>query len=109
MSRSLYARLSRRFGPRIDGQTRREFLRATLAASAGLLLSGCATTQPRPKRASKHIAVIGAGFSGLACAHELSCAGYDVVVIEARNRIGGRVISFKDLVPGKNVEGGGEL
>ena len=34
---------------------------------------------------------------------------YDVTVVEARNRIGGRVISFSDLVPGKNVEGGGEL
>jgi monoamine oxidase len=32
-----------------------------------------------------------------------------VTVAEARNRVGGRVISFSDLVPGKNVEGGGEL
>src|SRR5688500_20260401 len=53
--------------------------------------------------------IIGAGFSGLAAAHELSKAGYDVTVVEARNRVGGRVISFSDLVPGKNVEGGGEL
>ena len=53
--------------------------------------------------------VIGAGFSGLAAAYELSKAGYDVTVVEARNRVGGRVISFSDLVPGKNVEGGGEL
>ncbi len=30
-------------------------------------------------------------------------------MVEARNRVGGRVISFSDLVPGKNVEGGGEL
>ena len=36
-------------------------------------------------------------------------AGYDVTVVEARNRVGGRVISFSDMVPGKNVEGGGEL
>jgi monoamine oxidase len=32
-----------------------------------------------------------------------------VTVAEARNRVGGRVISFSDLVAGKNVEGGGEL
>ena len=30
-------------------------------------------------------------------------------MVEARNRVGGRVLSFSDLVPGKNVEGGGEL
>ena len=53
--------------------------------------------------------VVGAGFSGLAAAYELSRAGYEVTVVEARNRVGGRVISFSDLVPGKNVEGGGEL
>ncbi len=55
------------------------------------------------------VVVIGAGFAGLACAHELMAAGYDVTVIEARDRVGGRVLSFKDLVPNKNVEGGGEL
>ena len=55
------------------------------------------------------VVVVGAGFSGLAAAYELSRAGYDVTVVEARNRVGGRVISFTDLVPGKNVEGGGEL
>ena len=53
--------------------------------------------------------VVGAGFSGLAAAYELSQAGYEVTVVEARNRVGGRVISFSDLVPGKIVEGGGEL
>jgi monoamine oxidase len=32
-----------------------------------------------------------------------------VTVLEARDRIGGRVLTLSDLVPGKNVEGGGEL
>jgi monoamine oxidase len=61
------------------------------------------------KKPSKSVLVIGAGFSGLACAFELLSAGYDVSVIEARERVGGRVISFHDFVEGKNVEGGGEL
>ena len=111
MSRSLFARLNRKYGPRVDGATRRDFLKATLAASAGLLLSRDLlwAGAPPTKKVNKSIAVIGAGFAGLACAHELLAAGYDVSVIEARERLGGRVLSFSDLVPGKNVEGGGEL
>lgn len=35
--------------------------------------------------------VLGAGVAGLACAHQLRAQGHDVVVLEARDRIGGRV------------------
>jgi len=108
MSRSLFAVLNRRFGPKVDGLTRREMLKATLATGAGLLLSNrIAFGQDRPK--GKRVVVVGAGFGGLAAAHELGAAGYEVTVVEARNRMGGRVLSFGDLVTGKNVEGGGEL
>lgn len=55
------------------------------------------------------IIVIGAGFSGLACAYELSSAGHNVEVLEARNRIGGRVYSRQDFIPGLNFEFGGEF
>lgn len=110
MSRSLYARLNQRYGRPVDVYSRREMLRATLAASAGLLLSTRIPLLAQPRPASgRRVVVIGAGFSGLACAHELVSSGYDVTVIDARNRVGGRVLSFADLVPGKNVEGGGEL
>ena len=37
------------------------------------------------------VLVIGAGISGLAAAASLQAAGYRVIVLEARNRIGGRV------------------
>jgi monoamine oxidase len=53
--------------------------------------------------------VIGAGFSGLACAYELMTSGHDVEVLEARNRVGGRVYSKDDFIFGMNVEFGGEL
>jgi monoamine oxidase len=114
MARSLYALLNRRFGPRRDEMTRREMLAVTLAAGAATLLSNqlgfpqdadAASTRPKGKR----VVIVGAGFSGLAAAYELMSAGYDVTVVDARDRVGGRVLSFPDLVVGKNVEGGGEL
>ena len=43
--------------------------------------------------------VIGAGAAGLACARELVAAGVDVVVVESRNRIGGRIETLR--VPGE--------
>jgi monoamine oxidase len=55
------------------------------------------------------VLVIGAGSGGLACAHELLAAGYDVHILEGRDRVGGRVYSLGNFVPGKNVEAGGEL
>jgi len=60
-------------------------------------------------RSRDRVIVVGAGFAGLAAAYELRYAGYDVTIFEARNRIGGRVFSLNDVVPGKIVEGGGEL
>ena len=108
MSRSLFAILHRRFGPRDGGLTRRDLLRTSLAVGAAAMLSqrGFGTAVPR---AGRRVVVVGAGFSGLACAFELKSAGYDVTVVESRNRVGGRVLTFADFVPGRIVEGGGEL
>jgi monoamine oxidase len=111
MSRSLYARLARRYRPKPAGWNRREFLQLTLAASAGLLVS-CSPTLRRHARVAPHgrkVVIVGAGFSGLAAGYELQSAGYGVTLLEARNRAGGRVLTFRDLVNGKTVEGGGEL
>lgn len=106
MAPSLFVRLHDRFAVRrVD---RREMIRQSLAAAAGLVLSDSFSfAQPRPS--APRVVVVGAGFAGLAAAFELARGGCAVTVLEARNRIGGRVISFDDLVPGGNMEGGGEL
>jgi monoamine oxidase len=103
--RSLYARLQSRFGEPVD---RREMIRRSLAAAAGVLMSSRGGVAGRPSSGPR-VVIIGAGFAGMAAAYELSHAGADVVVIEARNRVGGRVLSFTDLVPGAAMEGGAEL
>ncbi len=55
------------------------------------------------------VAVIGAGFSGLAAAWYLKSCGVSTVVYEARNQIGGRVRTSRTLIPGKTVEEGATL
>lgn len=107
MPATLYRRLHARYGPQPDGPTRREMLRLALAGTAGLLLSSREAAWGRQR--GGRVLIVGGGFAGLTAAHELAAQGYDVRVFEARNRLGGRVISFKDLVPGKTVEGGAEL
>lgn len=114
MSISFFARLNHRFGKPVDLAERRRFMKTSAAVTAGLLLSGSSYVHARSFAAGKRVVIIGAGFAGLAAAYELKSVGYDVLVIEARNRLGGRVLSFNsklnaDFVPGKNAEGGGEL
>mgnify|MGYP002336092172 FL=1 len=71
--------------------TRRHFLQSIAAAAAGSVLAPNVLTQRRPRKCL----VIGAGFAGLAAAYKLKTAGWNVTVLEARDRIGGRVFSHK--------------
>jgi monoamine oxidase len=54
------------------------------------------------------VLVLGAGLAGLAAARDLAAAGADVLVLEARDRVGGRVEQL-DLPDGRRVQLGGEL
>ncbi len=45
----------------------------------------------KTKRSEYDVAIIGAGAAGLAAARDLTAAGVNVVVLEARDRIGGRI------------------
>ena len=54
------------------------------------------------------VAVLGAGLAGLTAARDLDRSGADVVVLEARDRPGGRVEAVT-LPDGRMVQAGGEV
>lgn len=72
---------------------RRAFLAGSLGLGLSLATAGCA---PRV-RGSYDVLVLGAGVAGLHAAHLIAEAGMSVGVIEARSRVGGRVLTLTDL------------
>ena len=77
--------------------SRRSFLKRTstitsIASIAPFSISSILSETSDEKR----IIVIGAGLAGLSCAYELDRAGYNVMLIEARTRAGGRVRTYRD-------------
>lgn len=86
--------------------TRRQFLRQSGTAALGLsaaALSACSLNVPAGQqgpieaaRAPKRVIVIGAGLAGLAAGYELTQAGHEVTILEARATPGGRVQTLRE-------------
>ena len=59
------------------------------------LMPALALSRPLRARSALQVAVVGAGAAGLAAARDLATAGAEVTVIEARDRIGGRLYTSR--------------
>jgi monoamine oxidase len=83
------------------GLTRRGFAGGAAAAAlttAGVrALTSSAKTAARPRRVD--VVVVGAGPAGLVAANRIADAGRSVLVLEARDRVGGRVKNWRCGMP----------
>lgn len=86
--------------------------RAVLAGSAASLAVGCGGSSPprsviRAGRAAPRVIVIGGGLAGLSVAYRLLGAGIEPLVLEAQDRVGGRILTVREpFHGGRHVEAG---
>lgn len=104
--RSLFARLHRRFGTPLPQTTKDQIANEKIADLTARYSFLTTTPAQRPQR--NDVIVVGAGFAGLACALWMP-SDWGVLLLEARDRVGGRVQTLTDFSNGRLIEGGAEL
>jgi monoamine oxidase len=88
---------------------RRSFL-SRAAAVVGTVASVPIISRPVFAASASRVVIVGAGFAGLTCAYRLQQAGVVAQVLEASDRIGGRMFTLRDAFPeGQSTELGGEF
>lgn len=102
--------------------SRRKLLKAAAAMSAVPLAAACGRSSPISSAQAStgdtqgnfnaQVVVVGAGIAGLTAARRLVAAGVDTLVVEARDRVGGRTLNYNvttaQASPGTIVEVGGQ-
>ncbi len=92
---------------------RRELFGAAAVAAAGVVagpaLAGCGGDEQTTVASGRgRVVVLGGGLAGLTAAYELERAGFSAQLIEARDRLGGRVHTVRDFASEQHGESGAE-
>ena len=88
--------------PKLKIMQRRKFIKNTLSGLPVLflpqtLLASCVKNDENVNPNSKTVVVIGGGISGLAAAKKLKENGFTVIVLEAQEKVGGRMRTDRSL------------
>lgn len=76
---------------------RADFIKLLGLSAMGSLMMGAVPYRKTDKKGK--VIVVGAGIAGITAAYRLQTAGMDVEIIEARNRIGGRIFTDDSFGP----------
>src|SRR5262245_9347325 len=73
-----------------------------LLAAAGIIAHA---PEASARRRGGRVLILGAGLAGLAAAYKLKNAGYEVIVLEGQERVGGRVLTAREgFIAGGHAE-----
>jgi monoamine oxidase len=75
---------------------RRRFLQSFTAAGLGFLPARAYGQSASEGCDGKRVVILGAGLAGLTAAYRLKGQGYEVIVLEGQDRVGGRVLTVRD-------------
>jgi monoamine oxidase len=111
MSRSLYDKLHKRFGPTLPASEITARANGLIDEARPLLSAAAAPLPCKARLAKTRVAIVGGGCAGAMAAWWLGQRekSIEIVLFEARNRLGGRVFSNRAFAEGRVIEFGAEL
>jgi NADPH-dependent 2,4-dienoyl-CoA reductase/sulfur reductase-like enzyme len=102
LPQSLFCYKLKTIQPELKNMQRRKFIKDTATGLPLLfltptLLAGCEKDNENVNPNGKSVVVIGGGISGLAAAKKLKEKGFTVIVLEAQEKVGGRIRTDRSL------------